>query len=122
MPHHTPHGSRCAVAAGITLARHLEVAGRAARVQIWSLAQTTSDASTWGSKWDWDARPKREVHLSSFDLRPGGTQLLHSAEFVCPPPSQSSQMFEISCVGGGNDDDGCAVDVWQELFRVEIRV
>src|ERR1700677_572110 len=120
MPHDTPYGARCAVTAGITLARHLEAAGKAARVQMWSLAHTTPVASTWGTKWEWDSRPQREAHLSSFDLRPGGGPLLHSAEFACPPPSQSLQTFEASCVGGDDgDEDGCAVDVWQDFFRVE---
>jgi len=121
MPHDTPHGSRRTVTAGIMLARRLEAVGRAARVQVWSLAQTTPDASTW---WIWGSRPQREAHLSSFDVRPGGRLLLHSAEFACPPPSRSLQTFEISCVGGDDEDedDGCAVDVWQDLFRVEIRV
>lgn len=122
MPHDTPHGARCSVTSGITLARHLEAAGRAARVQMWSLAHTTPDATTWGTKRDWDARHQREAHLSSFDLRPGGGPLLHSAEFACPPPSQSLQTFEVSCAGGVDEDGRCAVDVWQDLFRVEIRV
>lgn len=122
MPHDTPHGARCAVTAGITLARHLEAAGRAARVQIWSLAHTTPEASTWGTKWDWDARPQREAYLSSFDLRPGDGPLLRSAEFGCLPQSQSLQTFEISCADGDDEgDDGCIVDVWQDVFRVEIR-
>ena len=90
---------------------------------MWSLARTTPDASTWGTKWDWDARPQREAHLSSIDVRPGGGPLLHSAEFRCPLQSQSLQTFEISCAGGDDEgDDGCSVDVWQDLFRVEIRV
>jgi hypothetical protein len=118
MPHDTPHGARCAVTSGITLARRLEALGRAARVQMWSLAQTTPDASTW---WDWRSRPQRQALLSSFDVWPGARLLLYSAEFACPPPLRSLQTFEISCVGG-DDDDGCAVDVWQDLFRVEIRV
>jgi hypothetical protein len=122
MPHDTPHGARCSVTSGITLARHLEAAGRAAQVQMWSLAHTTPDATTWGTKRDWDARHQREAHLSSFDLRPGGGPLLHSAEFACPPPSQSLQTFEVSCAGGVDEDGRCAVDVWQDLFRVEIRV
>jgi hypothetical protein len=122
VPHDTPHGARCSVTSGITLARHLEAASRAARVQMWSLAHTTPDASTWDTKWGWDARPQREAHLSSFELRPGGGPLLHSAEFGCLPPSHSLQTFEISCAGGDSEDDGCAVDVWQDLFRVEIRV
>ena len=41
-----PHAARRTVTAGITLARHLEAAGRTARVQIWSLAHTMPDAST----------------------------------------------------------------------------
>jgi len=121
MPHDTPHGAQCTVTAGITLARQLGAVGRAARVQVWSLAQTTPDASTW---WYWGSRPQREAHLSSFDVRPGARLLLHSAESACPPPSRSLQTFEISCVGGDDEDedDRCAVDVWQDLFRVEIRV
>ena len=43
------HAARCTVAAGITPARHLEAAVRTPRVQMWSLAHTTQDAS---SKWD----------------------------------------------------------------------
>ena len=117
MPHDTPRGARCAVTSGITLARRLEAAGKVARVQVWSLAQTTPDANTWAT--NWDARPQREAHVSSFEVRPGG-RLLHSAEFGCPPPSQSLQTFEVSCAPGG-DDDACSVDVWQDLFRVEIR-
>ncbi|KAH9020237.1 hypothetical protein EDB84DRAFT_1515548 [Lactarius hengduanensis] len=113
MPHDTPRGARCAVTSGITLARRLEAAGKAARVQMWSLAQATPDANTWR-----DSRPQREAHVSSFDVRPGEVRL-HSAEFGCPPPAQSVQTFEVACAGG--DDDACAVDVWQDLFRVEIR-
>ncbi|KAH9013019.1 hypothetical protein EDB85DRAFT_2035398 [Lactarius pseudohatsudake] len=104
MPHDTPRGARCAVTSGITLARRLEAAGKAARVQM----------CTWG-----DSRPRREAHVSSFDVRPGEVRL-HSAEFGCPPPAQSVQTFEVACAGG-DDDDACAVDVWQDLFRVEIR-
>ncbi|KAF8260283.1 hypothetical protein EI94DRAFT_1833944 [Lactarius quietus] len=122
MPRDTPHGARCAVTSGITLARWLEVAGKAARVQMWSLVQTTPDASAWDTMWDWGSLPQREVRLSSFDARPGSGLLLYSAEFPCPPPSQSLQMFEIACAGDDGDDDGCAVDVWQDLFKVEIRV
>ena len=88
---------------------------------MWSLAHTTPDAGTWGTKWDWDSRPQCEAHLSSFGVRSGGGPLLRSAEFGCPSPSQSLQTFEVSCVGGDDDDDECAVDVWQDLFRVEIR-
>ncbi|KAN0141502.1 hypothetical protein V8E53_000747 [Lactarius tabidus] len=78
-------------------------------VQIWSLAQTTPDPSTWGTKWDSDSRPRNEANLSSFDFRPDGGPLLHSAEFACPPPSQSLETFEDSRVGrdGEDDDDGC---------------
>lgn len=121
MPHDTPPDARCTVTSGITLARQLEAAGKVARVQVWSLAQTTPDANTWTT--NWDARPQREAHVSSFDVRPVGL-LLHSAEFVCPPPSQSFQTFEVSCAPVGDDDnyDACSVDVWQDLFRVEIRV
>ncbi|KAI9432697.1 hypothetical protein H4582DRAFT_1087282 [Lactarius indigo] len=118
MPHDTPRGARCAVTSGITLAPRLESAGKAVRVQVWSLAQTTTpDASKWG-----DSRPQREAHVSSFDVRPGELRL-HSAEFGCPPPSQSVQTFEVACAGGDGDeeDDACSVDVWQDLFRVEIR-
>lgn len=119
MPHDTPRGARCAVTSGITLARRLEAASKAARVQVWSLSQTTPDANTWGT--NWDSRPQREAHVSSFDVRPGAL-LLHSAEFGCPPPSQSLQTFEVSCAGGDDDDDdACSVDMWQDLFRVEIR-
>lgn len=115
MPHDAPRGARCAVTSGITLARRLEAAGKGARVQVWSLDQTTTpDANTW------ESRPQREAHVSSFDVRPGGL-VLHSAEFGCPPPSQSLQTFEISCAGGDDDDGACSVDVWQDLFRVEIR-
>jgi hypothetical protein len=89
-------------------------------VQVWSLARTTPDASAWAT--NWDGRPQREALVSSFDVRPGGL-LLHSAEFGCPPPSQSLHTFEVSCApGGDDDDDACAVDVWQDLFRVEIGV
>src|SRR6266404_5669037 len=102
MPHDTPAGARCTVTSGITLARRLE----AARVQLWSLAQTTPDASAWAT--DWDSWPQREAHVSSFDVRPGGLWL-HSAEFSCPP-SEALQTFEVSCVGGGEDDDECSVD------------
>ena len=121
MPNATPHGARCTVTAGITLAQWLEAVGKAARVQVWSLDQTTPDARTW---WDWRSRPQREALLSSFDVWPGVRLQLYSTEFTCPPPSRSLQTFEVSCVGGDDDDDdeGCAVDVWQDLFRVEIRV
>ncbi|KAH9061957.1 hypothetical protein EDB87DRAFT_1576281 [Lactarius vividus] len=112
IPHDTPRGARCAVTAGITLARRLEAAGKPARVQVWSLAP---NADTWG-----DSRPQREAHVSSFDVRPGEVRL-HSAEFGCPLPSQPVQTFEVACVGGDDDDDACSVDVWQDLFRVEIR-
>lgn len=123
MPYDTPHAARCAVTSGITLAQRLDAAGKAARVQVWSLAQTTPDASTWGTRWDWEPRSQREALLSNFDVRPG-EPLLYSAEFTCPPLSQSLQTFEISCIGGDDDDDDdeCAVDVWQGLFRVEIRL
>ena len=40
----------------------------------------------------------------------------------CPPPSQSLQTFEVSCVGEDDDEDGCVVDVWQDLFRVDSRM
>ncbi|KAI9454222.1 hypothetical protein BJY52DRAFT_1225196 [Lactarius psammicola] len=121
MPHDTPRGARCAVTSGITLARQLEAAGKAVQVQVWSLGQSMPDMSTWST--NWDSRPQREAHVSSFDVRPGGGLRLHSAEFGCPPPSQSLQTFEVSCVGGDEDEDedACSVDVWQDLFRVEIR-
>jgi hypothetical protein len=66
---------------------------------------------------DENDRPRREVHVSSFDVRPGEMPAQRSAEFACPP-SQSLQTFEVSCADG---DDACSVEVWQELFRVEIR-
>ena len=56
-----PHAARCTLAAGITPTRHLEAAARTARVQIWSLAHTTQDAST---KWNWGSRPQRKEGAS----------------------------------------------------------
>ena len=65
---------------------------------------------------DENYRPRREAHVSSFDVRPGEMPAQRSAEFACPP-SQSLHTFEVSCADG---DDACSVEVWQGLFRVEI--
>ena len=46
---------------GITPACHLEAAARTVRVQFWSLAHTTQDAS---SKWDWGSWPQRKKGAS----------------------------------------------------------
>jgi hypothetical protein len=60
---------------------------------------------------------QREAHVSSFEVRPGQTPLQRSAEFACPP-SRSLQTFEVSCA---DEDEACSVEVWQGLFRVEVR-
>ena len=74
-------------------------------MQIWSLAHTTPDVS---SNWDWAPDlGVRKAHISSFDVLSGGGPLPHSALVV-------GQTFEISCVGGYDDEDGCDVDVWQD--------
>jgi hypothetical protein len=107
-----PRDARCTVTSGITLARRLETAGKGARVHLWSLEQVISDVSTS----DEDYRPRREAHVSSFDVRPGEMPARRSAEFACPP-SRSLLTFEVSCA---DSDDTCSVEVWQGLFRVEI--
>ncbi|KAN0141860.1 hypothetical protein V8E53_000322, partial [Lactarius tabidus] len=114
MLHDPPHSSLCAATAGIMFACHLEAAGRATQVQIWSLARTTPDPSTWGTKWDSDSRPRNEAYLSNFNARPDNGPLLHSTVFACPPPSPSLKTFEVSCVGrdGEDDDDGRTQAVW----------
>ena len=48
-------------------------------------------------------------------MHSGGGPLPHSALVV-------GQAFEISCVDGYDDEDGCDVEVWQDLFRVDSRV
>jgi len=100
--------AQCIITSGITLTRRLESAGMGARVQLWSLAEITSGEGY---------RSQREAHVWSFDVRPGETPVQRSAEFACPPP-QSLQTFEVSCADG---DGECSVEVWQGLFRVEIR-
>lgn len=60
---------------------------------------------------------RREAHVSSFEVGLGQTSLQRSAEFACPP-SRTLQMFEVSCAG---EDEVCSVEVWQRLFRVEVR-
>ena len=92
--------------------RRLESAGKVARVHLWSLERVISDVSASGE----DYRPRREAHVSSFDVRPGEMPAQRSAEFSCPP-SQSLHTFEVSCAEG---DGPCSVEVWQGLFRVEI--
>ena len=67
---------------------------------------------------DENYRPRREAHVSSFDVRPGEMPAQRSAEFACPP-SQSLHTFEVSCADGV---DACSVEVWQGLFQVEISV
>ncbi|KAI9455301.1 hypothetical protein F5148DRAFT_1288292 [Russula earlei] len=107
----TPRDARCTITSGITLTRPLETAGKAARVQLWSLAGMTSDGRSGENEW-----PQREAHVSSFDVRPGEAPVQRSSEFACPA-SRSLQTFEVTCAG----DDACSVEVWQGLFRVEIR-
>lgn len=60
---------------------------------------------------------RREAHVSSFEVGPGQMPFQRSTEFTCPP-SRSLQTFEVSC---GDEDEACSVEVWQGLFRVEIR-
>ena len=60
---------------------------------------------------------RRDARVSSFDVRPGEMPVQRSAEFACPP-SRSLQTFEVSCA---NEDEACSVEVWQGLFRVEVR-
>jgi len=67
---------------------------------------------------DENNQPRREAHVSSFDVRPGEVPAQRSAEFACPPP-QSLYTFEVSCADGV---DACSVEVWQGLFRLEISV
>jgi hypothetical protein len=101
------------ITSGITLTRHLETAGKVAQVQMWSLTEPTPDVGTWDVTWNY--RTQRGEYVWSFDVRPG--DVLRSVAFACPP-SQSLQTFEVSCVDG---DDACSVEVWEGLFRVEIR-
>jgi len=113
----TPRDARCTITPGITLTRRLESAGKAARVQLWSLAaDMTSDVGTPSEKF-WP--PPREAHVSSFDVLPGEVPAQRSAEFACPP-SRSLHMFEVS-VSCADGDNMCSVEVWQGLFRVEVR-
>lgn len=92
--------------------RHLESAGKVARIQLWSLTGIIPDVSTS----DDNHGLRREAHVSSFDVRPGEMPVQRSAEFACPPP-QSVQTFEVSCA---DKDEACSVEVWQGLFRVEV--
>jgi hypothetical protein len=108
----TPRDARCTITSGVTLTRHLDSAGRVARVELWSLAGVIPDTSTPGKTHGL----RREAHLSSFDVRPGEVPVQRSEEFACPPP-RSLQTFEVSCV---DEDDACSVEVWQGLFRVEV--
>ena len=63
--HPGPHGAQCSVKFGITLVWNFEAADNA---QAWLLSQTAPTASTWGTMWNWYARPQREARLSSFKL------------------------------------------------------
>jgi hypothetical protein len=108
----TPRDARCTITSGVTLMRHLESAGKVARIQLWSLAGIIPDVSTS----DVNHGLRREAHVSSFDVRPGEMPVQRSAEFACPPP-QSLQTFEVSCA---DEDEACSVEVWQGLFRVEV--
>lgn len=106
--------ARCAITYGVTLTRHLEYAGKVARVQLWSLTGIMPDALDMPGE---NHRLRREAHVSSFEVRPPGQMpLKHSAEFACPP-SRSLQTFEVSCA---DEDEACSVEVWQGLFRVEV--
>ncbi|KAH9976792.1 hypothetical protein BGW80DRAFT_1290595 [Lactifluus volemus] len=86
----TTRDAQCTITSGITLTRHLETAGKVARVQMWSLTEPTPG-----------------VGRGTFDVRPG--DVLRSVAFA---------YLEVSCVDG---DDACSVEVWEGLFRVEIR-
>jgi hypothetical protein len=101
------------ITSGITLTRHLETAGKVARVQMWSRTETTPDVGAWDVTWNYISQ--RGEYVWSLDVRPG--EVMRSVEFACPP-SQSLQTFEVSCEDG---DDACSVEVWEGLFRVEIR-
>jgi hypothetical protein len=74
--------------------------------------------------WDWEALPSAlGAPLNhSFEVRLDGGLLLHSAEFNCPLMPRSLQTFEVSYVGGADEDGGCALEVWQGIFRIEVRV
>jgi len=108
----TSRDARCAITSGITPTRHLESAGKVARVQLWSLAGIMPDGLSMPGESHW---LQREAHVSSFDVGPGQLPLQHSAEFACP--SRSLQTFEVSCA---DEDEACSVEVWQGLFRVEV--
>ncbi len=110
----TPRDARCTITSGVTLTRHLESAGKVARVQLWSLVGIMPDVMSTSGENRW---LQREAHVSSFEVRSGEMPVHRSAEFACPP-SRSLQTFEISCA---DDDDACSVEVWQGLFRVEVR-
>jgi hypothetical protein len=109
----TSRDARCAITSGVTLTRHLESEGKAARVQLWSLTGTIPDVSGMSGENHW---LQREAHVSSFEVQPGQMPLQRSAEFACPP-SRSLQTFEVSCA---DEDEACSVEVWQGLFRVEV--
>ncbi|KAH9996156.1 hypothetical protein BJV74DRAFT_883753 [Russula compacta] len=98
----TPRDARCMIASGITLTKHLETAGKATQVHLWSLTGTTSDVNALGEKY-WT---RREAHVSTFDVRPGEVPVQRSGAFACPP-SRSLQTFEVSCADG---DDACSVE------------
>lgn len=108
-----PRNAQCTITFGVTLTQHLETAGKATRVHLWSLTEITSDVDALGEKcWT-----RREAPVSTFDVRPGEVPVQRSGAFACLP-SRSLQTFEVSCADG---DDACSVEVWQGLFRVEIR-
>ena len=110
----TSRDTRCVITSGVTLVRHLEYAGKVARVQLWSLAGIVPDVLGMSGENHW---LRREAHVSSFEVRPGQMPLQRSAEFACP--SRSLQTFEVSCA---DEDEACSVEVWQGLFRVEVRL
>ena len=83
------------------------------RVQLWSLVGMPDVLGMLGE----NHRLRREAHVSSFEVGSGQMPLQRSAEFACPP-SQSLQTFEVSCA---DEDEACSVEVWQGLFRVEVR-
>ena len=70
-------------------------------------------ASTWGTKWDWDARLQREAHLSSFDVRAGWWSAAASRG-VCV--SAASLRFLVWA------QPRKTTRARQDLFRVEVRV
>ena len=109
----TSRDARCAITSGVTLTRHLESAGKATGVQLWSLTGTIPDVSGMSGE---NHRLQREAHVSTFEVQPGQMPLHRSAEFACPP-SRSLQTFEVSCA---DEDEACSVEVWQGLFRVVV--